>query len=466
MPKACNPEHVYGQMMALGDAHGSTVLPEVVDDMSTGEKSAFFEIGRQDGAEIFDVSANQPEANMLSLEWWKDLIEDKTTIKDFHTSFANPSSVLGEDIVSEFDNLLVDLQDATPFEYKQEIREFFDSVDTTGLNDAQMRYFERYKQAYQNPIGSEAKGWIEDRLDSVTKGVIHLNPTIIVGNPVETLLKMPALYGTDGLKGIMMAHREGGGDALALFRKHPKLIEQGVYGLEHAGDASKGMMDKVMQGFDVPFRNMWYYTGLANGGTEAAGRLAVQRGLFVPRAGDIPLAYHGSLGRQQLRLLGYTLNTYKMLGGLAEGALRRDPKALAGLAYYATMAWALGGMAGAIPQPLTELIGLVSQDAEDYIKEDKRALTGLIQAQGINRIGITTDIFNKNLGIVGKAFSDKETANPESLVFALSGLLFKSDLLNNKFVQRGVNQMLDVWRGEEELGTAAQETFLPFTVER
>lgn len=464
MPKACNPESVFGKMLGLGEAHHGKTTPDVVDDMSVKEKSAFFETVREDAGEIFDSADNLPQANHTGLKFWEKLIEDKTTIKDFHTSFSNPSAILGESVVSDLDNLLTDLQadSATPFEIKQEVREFFDSVDTAAYDwDApQHRYFQKYRQAYENPIGSDAKNWIEERLDSVTKGVIHLNPTIIAGNPVETLLKLPALYGTDGLKGIVMAAKEGG-----IFTKHPNLVKQGVYGLEHAGEQSRGWFDKVMQGAEVPFRNMWYYTGLVSGGNEAAGRLAVQKGLFIPRAADIPLAYQGALGRQQLRLLGYTLNTYKMLHGLAKGAVQGDKNALGGLAYYATMAWVLGGTAGAIPAPLTELIGLVDQDAEDFIKEDRRPLTGLIQAQGVNRIGITTDIFNRNLQVIGKAASG-DGVNPEDIVFATSALLLKSDLMNNKTVQRGVNQMMDVWRDEEEIGPAAQETFFPFTVER
>lgn len=473
--KACTPDNVLGEKLGLRDVAGNLdVPPELVDSLDNGGKATFFNVKDQNGAEIYDASpglhgnpVNQKTIGGLK-GWLDDFISPaKNIVRDF----SKAEAILPESLVDELDNLLVDFRTrhgGTDFTarraFNDSIKDYLDSVDTTEMSPAQQRYFERYKRFYgdfDQVFGHQQKGYIEERLDTTTKGVLLLNTSIIAGNPIEVAMKLPALYGAKALAGLAEAGRQG------LFRKLPELERQGVYGYEYAGDVSKHFFEKVMTGAEVPFRNISYFTGLAAEGTEAGGRKAIEKILFVPRMANLPMAYHTPMGRATLRLLGYTLNTYKMLGGMAKGLANPETfgKSALGLTYYGALGYMLGGASGVIPTPLTQLIGLVSPETRDAIEGDRRPLTGLMQVSGINRVGIPLDILNRNLKTLNQAMNGEEVP-PEDVAFAASALLFNSDLMNNKLIQRAVHQGLQVYREEEDLPTATQKVLAPFSIER
>lgn len=478
MTSSCNPARVMGEMMALGDIHGADIDPAIItEDMPPAEKAAYYETVDKASSEVHDSmrDTKQQQADNKALTAAKKLGGDMITpTKAIFTDFANPSRVLGNDLVTELDNILIDLKNshsgngfAAKEAFNHSVGDFFERVNTDDFDDAQLRYFERYKDFYSdfnkfNGIGQH-KGYIEERLDSITRGVIHLSPNVMVGNLVEGVMKLPALYGTDALTGLKMAMQDGG-----LWHESPELVRQGIFGREYAGQAAKGWIDKVMGATDTPLKKISYYAGFAKGGEEA-GRLAVQRVTFAPRMADMPLVYHTPIGRSSVRLLGYTISTYKMLGNLVEGLTKKETMAQSalGLGWYTALAWGMGGAAGAIPTPVQTLIGvfdgIAGTDYKDQINNDQGALTKLIQTNGISRINITTDLFNKAISTVGK-WADGGEVKPTDVVFALSTIFLKNDYFNNREVQRIVKSGYDVYTGEMEPGEAAQKSFAPFTI--
>lgn len=476
MTKACNIPNVIGKLLGMAEAKGVDFETSVLDDFDVDKTAAFSEVFNQSGSETY---RNNPIPEVDKT--YKHLTGDPLhAIHRVVNDTRNPSGILGDDVVKPVHEFISEIFDAHGNSeagrqaYFAEINDVLDEIDGSHLNPDQQLFLERYKWFYKE--GGELFG--RERSDGLTKlasnvvgNIVQSSPTVIIGNVLEGVIKLPTLYPKTFLPGMAKAVEEG------LFNHIPEVAAGGGYG--SSVSLEKGLFGnrEGWQGLigitDVPLKNIAYFAGqLADGD----GAKAVQKAAFVPRFGDLPAIYYSSGGRAGIQLLGYTVNTYKMYGQMWKDLANEStrPQALQQLVTFHALSGLIAGAGGLLPKPVEEVIKGAFPESQDWFEENKTPLAGLVQPGEINRVGVGFNILSRqgqkifrNLEDASEGASEGDLGKVaiEAVDGALNLLPLSSGVLGDAQFQRIKDLSKKIVMDEldiEDVPEEAKERFLPF----
>lgn len=522
MPKACTSENVVGELAGLLESAGITPEAGALDALGASGKNYYNKTVTKNGDDL-DVLHPSPFSEKVKSFWERNPLTGdlKPLIGKIITDARNPSGILGEKTLEpvlkfhqdHFKNVYSKIGSDSDYitaikAYKKGIKEALKAVDTSGFNESQKGYFEKYKQFYKKggefyPTETEGTG-INQALNNLVTNQIQNSLAVLLGNPLEVAIKLPALYGDNAFKGLGEYITRG-----AALKKLPELVEAGVYGVKWLDAAETKWYEKLnrrweglIQFTDIPTKNAAYLAGKAKGGHEE-GLKAVQDVMFTPRFGDLPSQRWGSAGRNESKLLTYTVNTAKMHFSLWRQLLHKQSnmksrlQAGAGLAWMHGVAFGIGGTGAFITDEqlkfirqyapeaadvleeykepfLNKVIAAVSPEIGNFLEENDLSLGGLVQSQGINRVFVAGSIMERKIQkaskMMGKAFESLQ--NGDHLGFAVdAGLSFVTGVLSftksglgdaqvQKLLYLGRDMMKDELDGP--LGDELIEDFAPW----
>jgi len=435
----CSPATIMGKIMGTMDDFVTGGVPFDYLEKKTGVAGmkAYSEMSGELGGQLHDAAYSTPvisadriaAMNMLEKFKFETEAESRTLMgktKEIFLSMRNPSSVLGESFVGQFEEVLSDVLkdfDATDVAYnrriyREAVESFFDGFDETDFKPQALGYLERYKSWYLNKGGTifpeKNPALLEVLVNNPATNLAISSPTAIVGNVFEMAIKAPSLYGFENaFKGFMTAMENG------LFREIPELTEKGVYGFDFMSQQERGLLRTILSYTDTPAKNVMYYAGKNYYGTEGGGRLAVQQAMFVPRLSDVPEIYWNPAGKSAMKLMSYTVGTYKLLGSLGVRAFNGDKEAMRQFGTYLGMSFAIGALGNAalghdplasgittvLPEPITNAIAAVDPDFGGYLKENSAGIPRLINL-GFVRPFAAADVAQSIVEKSSKAASD------------------------------------------------------------
>lgn len=473
MDKACTEGNVAGWLLGMRDINGHEVALTDLDPKNPGEIGVFNSIKNELNGQVLKDAPETPQKN-AAMEAASKLAGDgpETALAIYH-DLKNPSGLFGEEkiapvseyITQHYQDNYDDLK-AGRSDYFDGIRDIFDSIDVSDLSTAQQKAWNKYRNFYEN--GGELyslnqKSGLEKGLTNLTGNVIKSSPTVIIGNVLEGATKLPTLYPTTFLQAVAEAQKAGG-----VLKEIPELAQQGVYGVNYAGEDS-GIWKGLIGLTDVPLKNIAYYAGkLADGD----GLKAVQKVAFTPRFGDLPSIYYGTGGRMAVQFLGYTINTYKMYGSLWKMAKQGNPAPL--ITYHLLSGLVGGGLASGIPAPAEAVIETLLPESREWFEQNKGMLSGLVQPGNINKIGVGFDIANRQIKSGAKNWDsaaekyqagDTKGAILDLADLGLNAMAFTSSPLGDLNIQKALRIGKEVANEElevEDVPARAQEKFLPF----
>ena len=491
--RGCTPDIVDALMSASSGPRIDTRLLDDFDDMDSMGVNTLTE---SLNLEKSDLLKEPPEPWMGGLPDWLNPVKAVSSVSEslggLITDTRNWSGLLGEDYIAPLQEFLEshfaqygDDLNAGRSDYFSQIDDVLDSLDDSGLSSSQLRLAEKYKTLYGNGgVFYNKEGGIRDvaAIGNIVGNTIQSSPTVIMGNPLELSYKLPAIYPKETIPAIQRAMKEG------LFKRIPEIEARGGYG-SSVGAANVMGDRKAFEGLigltDIPAKNITYFAGeLASPG---GGIKAIQDIMFVPRFADVPAIYHSGMGGATIGLLSYTINTYKLIGGLMGKAVKGDMTALASLATMYGIAGTIGGLgsesgnpftsalASGMPAPLQSFIEAAIPDSEEFFDENTGKLAGLVKPGSIDRVGIPFSIASRQLGKGLKAgMNSVEEFGEGDYIPAivdlgdaiLSALPFGTgSVLNDMQFQKVKDMAVDAFKGDldfEDIPGEALDKFTPY----
>lgn len=465
MPSGCTPDNAMAKLVAGLEAMGKEVDSKfVLNELDAGGRASYTKASNKGGADSFDqIPGSERTASdntvIKALRYTEGGIINQT--KRMMMEQRNPSGIFGEEKVRPVVDFVTahyrthrdNLQDARR-SYFQGIKRVLDKIEPT-IPESHKPEWNHYRRFYEE--GGELykvneSGAVQQAINNLSSNTISNSPTVLVGNIIEGAQKMPALYPSTMMQGMAKAIKEAKG-----FGKIPALEDLGVYGRESAVDLGRDALAGsrgLIQFTDVPLKNWAFYAGYLKGG-EAEGLRAVQRVAFVPRLGDLPAVYYTSAGRNDIRLMSYTINTMKLYAQATKDLFTGDVKNRAG------GAWTLGAMVGipllmtgpkgAIPQPVFDFIKKVDPDLAEQIDENSNDLSSFVQVGGLS-IGVPYQIASSvlkrmsgNAVKAAKAYQDGDAMGTalHTADVGLGVLSFSKSWLGDAMVQRALRLAKD-----------------------
>lgn len=477
--RACTADNVLGRLMAERDASGLDVPEDVIAELDAGGKSNIVSGSADIKSKV--VLENPTEADRVALQPYQ---KSDSLLKLAGMVIADnkrPSSYF-PDLVKNLDESIIDVvvehngemsTAAAKADYRQTVTEIMDGFDTENLSPAQQNYFEGYYRymTEEGPFYGKSQqptGLGQMRRNAVSN-TLKSSFTVALGNPLETMIKAPALYPQESLTGFLNWSKNG--DA---FKKIPKLEQLGYYDGIRNPELEGSAFNNLLSGWqginktlDIPWKNLAYRIGEAAGGVEG-GLKAIDDILFIPRFADMPRQRWGQLGREEVSVLNYSISSARLGVDLINRAVRGDTKAMAGLAIMAGMGTAIGGPGAMIPQFVIDGLNVISPGSGDDVSEmmPKWGASKLIQYGGIGRIGVTISIFNRTIQKAQQNFSSgaEKMADGDAVgglvdlglsLFSLASL--SSSPLGDAQIQRAGNYIADVIREDMDSEQAMGE---------
>jgi hypothetical protein len=482
---ACTPKNVIGDLIGTAALKHDALDPNVLEQLGDSGTAAF---ASKYVSGIADATDGLPDSlYKADIEeqrgFWQQLTETREdvdlpdggkfkrqSVMGLITEVVAPHAMLGWDVVDAVDDKINDLISrgiTGGSTYTNEMRGLFNSIPTTDMTPGQRHYFEQYKgNLLDSPFLKKEQGAFTNKLEAVTKGAVLGSPTVIGGNLIEPFMKGIPLYGNNFFKGMknLIDERGIGG----LIEELPELQAQGMYGIDIGERNAKGAVQEFFAKLDMPAKNLMYYVGMAAEGTPQGGRRAIQRTLFVPTAGNTPLAYHKPVHRSLMRLLSYSFGTMQLFHDVAKEAIKNPtPQSI-------STAAGLFGMYGVV----TGIPAAMERNGEDVsnipiIGPIWKAAAGVSSINLPDRYGIGAELFSQRTEDIsklvthvfeGKELSAKDIAmGTTSAAFLITphGGLGETIAANNN-VRRIIKNSIDLMTGEKDTGEAFQKTFLPF----
>lgn len=483
----CTPGSVVGDIVGAEALKDPALSQEVIASLGDEGLTSFIARNASDTMEsVRDTPLTPMKATLdKQLSYWENMqgqlkqsykgpdggvIQKSTLASIFHESMT-PSSILGASFIDEVDELSMQLfRDGIVdgAKYKKALDGFFSEVDVSQFNDSQRIYYEKYKaDRYSGLMMRRSKNQLVGKVDALSKGAVIANPTVLIGNFVEPLMKGVPLYGKNFFKGLKNLISERG--AAGLFEEIPELRGQGLYGLD-IGDVApdRGIIERFAGVMDRPSKNLMYYVGQAAEGSEIGGRRAIQNVLFLPTFANTPLVYRTPESRAAVRLLSYSIGTMQLGHDVAKAAItQQTPEAISRLA-------GLLGMYGII----TGVPAYMESQGEDVANIPLvgplwKVAAGVSGVNMIDRINIPGSIFSgvvlKPITKMAKAFEDPDELDAVDLwnfgasiayMSAVPGSSLENLIGNNQF-RKGVKSSLELITGEKEAGEAFTQAFVP-----
>ena len=507
MSDACTPHNVGGKLAGLLESAGIELEAGTVEILDLSGQSHYHNGANRAGN---DIDRQVPtEAGEKTKSHWEHIDNivlggGAKMIGRIITDQRNPSGILGEELVGQVSKFVTDhyrnvyskIADdaglkAAKSEFKKGIKKIFAGVDTSSLSEAKKGYFLEYQRYYEREGGelysSAHETGAGEGFRNLVTNQIQNSLTVIMGNPLEVGMKLPALYDIHTLPALGEWIKSG---AFNPFKKLPELEELGVYGFERLDDAPKNFFEKIDRNWeglirltDVPTKNLVYLAGKSKGGEEQ-GLKAIQEVLFSMRLGDMPRQRWYSSGRGETRLISYTVNTIKLHTGLYTSLL--SPKsttaqrasAFKAIAVMNGVGVAIGGAAAVFPMPIQDAIVAAYPDSEEFFETNRTPLTGLIQTGGVGRMGVAFDIgarkfqkaakYSKSATEAFQAGDFNSFAIDAGLATAAGFFSFTKSPLGDAQVQKAFYLARDIAKDEldGDLGEEFQKDFFPFAASK
>jgi hypothetical protein len=491
----CTPKNAVAKLAGIFDAGGIETTERALSHLDDNAKMLFHQVKSQSGSQALDAAA--PKASKKAEDILDEITEseDKPNliqwVKGGVMDTLKPDDYLPPDVkepVFEYLNNFFaknynNLKDAR-LEYKQGIRAVTEEITPAleNLDEATKgqaaHWLRDLREGY--PFYGKSGTIYDQGRGGVVANVLDFSGTVLLGNPIELLVKAPAVYGIrPTFKGIGMMAKETKFNPWA---KIGELEAAGVYGIDPpkskvpllgpALDAYAWVADNVMAVTDRPLKNLAYFTGKAKGGSVSAGQEAVERIAFKNRFGNDARLVRSN--RDAVTLMNYTFNTYHMLGGMGKGLLtpgkRLESARQLGMWYALTAG--IGGQAAVIPAPLSALLRI----NDDYAEWEDANLTtaGKLVRPGGVTFGVGAELLNR----VGAAWErgvkkgaekwSKGDTSGAMLDFGDAGITLSTALarnpLGNTRIQRMLRNTRDLFEGDidfEEYTQEAKEIALP-----
>lgn len=469
---ACTPDNVIGKILGMREANGFPVTQELLDELDMSGRISYSKQSDEIGADIFDQSdiKGTPDGN-----WFTKAFGDPRNIKRILVDQAGPDEILGNELIDELDQLVHEhLQyGGTKYEFIKEAGDILDGAagDYSGTKAS---YFKEYKEWMKQggPLYSnERKTGALQAVSNLGDNAIKSSFTVLLGNPLEVAVKLPALYPSETLQGLKNWLQSGD-----VFRKIPELDDIGFYGIERKTASDANLLDKANQKWaglnevaDIPWKNLIYHTGAVRGG-QKAGLKAVEDVLFVPRLANLPRQRWNLAGRVESKLLNYSINSIKLGYDLMRGAVSGNKEAALALAIMTGTITAMGGPGALVPQPVDDFLSKVNPEYEPL---PQWGAAGLLKQQGIGRLAVGYDMAGrqtqkawKSLVDAGQSAGNDNTRTAIDVAHALVSLAaFSQGWAGDALAQKGLLLAKDALLGEmeEDFWHEAMHTYLPFT---
>lgn len=488
---ACNPHNVVAKLAGVFDAGGIETTEGAINVLDDNAKALFHQIKARSSSQALQASA--PKAAKTADDIIDSIVESeempsiKERVRGGLMDLLKPADFLPEDVTGPVFSFLDDFfarnyqnLKAARNEYNTGIRQVLNEISDAveNLDEAtkgQAAHWMRDLREGYPFYGKNGTIWDKVR-GNLVSNVLDFSGTVLLGNPLELIVKAPAIYGfRPTFNGLIQLTKE---TKFNLWAKVPELESAGVYGmkipkgkgvlasLQHAYNT---LNDKIMAVTDRPLKNLAYYTGKAKGGS---GTEAVEKIAFKNRWGNDPRI--GRKNRDAVTLMNYTFNTYYMLAGMAKGLATPGKRAesLRQLAMWTALTSMIGGPAAVIPAPLSAILR-----ANDGYKEWEDAninMFGKLARPGGITLGLGTELFNRageawNRGMKRsvKKFSEGDTTGGMldlgEAGMAVSAILMRSPLGNLR-VQKLFRNTRDLFENDidfEEFKQKGAETALP-----
>lgn len=483
----CSPAGVVGDIVGAEALKNPDLNPDIITSLGDEGLTSFIAKQARETADGLDELVLDYEKPSFDRQrsYWQNMqrqftdnykgadggeVQQASIAAMFH-EFSTPSSVLGFEVIDGLDALSMDLLQSGVLDgakYKQALDQFFAGVDTSAYSPSQMIYFQKYKaDRYNGLLMRRSTNKLIGKIDNLSKGAVIANPTVLMGNFVEPVMKGIPLYGNNFFKGLRNLVKERG--ASGLFDEIPELKQQGLYGLD-IGDVSpnRGMLERFAGVMDRPSKNLMYYVGMAAEGNEIGGRRAIQNVLFLPTLANTPLVYRSPESRSAVRLLSYSIGTMQLFADVAVSAIKNpSPESI-------SRAAGLFGMYGMI----TGVPAYLQSQGEDVgdipvIGNVWKTAAGVSGVTMFDRVGIPFSIFNNTVmkpiksGI--KLFTEPDELEAKdywnmaaSMAYMASGAnsAVENVVGNNQF-RKAVKTSIETITGEKEAGEAFTQAFIP-----
>lgn len=500
MPKrACTSDNIMAWIVANAKSRGAKI-PQLdsflLNDIDNGGRAVYNEITNQAAAGVYENLPKTPQnaSDNTALSFLQKQLDEKIiqptklVAKFVITDNKRAEGKYGEEVVKpviEFiqghlEKYRDNLADGGP-SYFEGIKQVFEKIDTTRMPESILRDFNNYKQYHIDggrlyPKNS-ARPAVLKVLSNVSGNLIQASPTIILGNPLELAMKLPALYPKEMFPALWKTIKNG-----KIFMKVPELDAKGIY--DTFPEDGGGILKKfVLAATDNPLKTAFYYAGELKGGV-AGGIEAVEKGAYKYRMGNETNNEMSDVGRVGISFLNYTLNTYRMQAAWLKGLT--SPKTFVnsarGLLTYYAVAGAIGGWDASIPEPVQWIIRAANPELADQIDESRTPLTRLVKLGTIDSVFITglmlTRTFQNASRDFRKAMTHFENGDiGRSAVHVTNATLLPLAKTTNFLgigdaqVQKIIKIAEDIAFQDLELGSddfykRLQKDFIPFTLEK
>jgi hypothetical protein len=501
-PDACTPENVVAKLYGAYEALGMNIHPDIILDNTPVEQIVFHRTSASASAQILEKT--RPEIADQIKEHLDEFLPEgpwytavQRHVMSGYQKLARPNQILSKEVSQPIlDHIRVAMasEDRSLPQYKKEISELLNELEKREMTELQRYTFEEWghdlKQGYPLISLKESPNWLAKKsgqiFNNVAKNAMDLNTTVILGNPLELLVKLPP---TVGIRNSVAAPFKAWGmvEDHGWWGKIPMLDRLGVYGqeaIEH-GHATQNWWGRTVMGVgnitQRPLVNIAAAGGYLKGGD--AGMLhAIEDVAFLNQPGNGSKVFR-SENTHVLRFINYTLSNMALLGGhvIGLGHPETRTQALKALITYELMQGMLGaGSAIAFGQaPLDGarvamtpgFLDFLFEKEGEYLEMKKELLSEnpILQLTALSapsKIAISMDMTNRKLAELRKhadlareAIFSGDVAGMARYTF--SGLMAGSSLtplpvLGNNNVQRVLDNAMAVLRHELDTDEAAE----------
>ena len=474
MKNVCNADNVVGKILGMRETDGLPVTMEHLDAIDNAGKAHYNDVVNQWGSEVLD-EAQPHEGDDTALNTAKNWFvgDAGRMVRNVIQAQRNPSGLFGEarikpviDFVTQHHANFADDLGAGKQAYMDEIGMVFDDINTDDMGPTLKEAWNNYRRFYEE--GGELYRMSDISpmaapLSNLTYNLIKSSPNVVLGNIMEGAIKLPTLYPKTFMAGLSKAVEAG------LFKELPEMASKGIYDINERGN-HRGVWDGLIGLTDIPLKNIAYFAGELE--SPGGGARAVQRVAFLPRLGDLPSVYYSGSGRATVRLMSYTINSYKMYADLWKQAAQGNVAPL--VTYHALAGVFGGGVAAGVPAALQGVITTAFPDTKEWFDQNQGALAKMIQPGNVDRVGVGFEVANRQITGAIKNFKkaaeyaqdgDFGNAALEGGDALLRGLSFTSSALGDVNIQKALRLGKAVAQEDltmDELPQEAQDKFLPF----
>lgn len=494
MPEnSCTPENVVAKLAAVFEAGGIPTTEKAFEAMTENGKALYHQSLAKGGSEVIDAA--KPELLKKTDELIDDFLETETPegkkglkqrISGGLLQVMKPEDFMPKEVTEPvfqyLDNFFSDNHNnlgQARQAYKAGIRQVINEIDLDKLNPSikgeVLHWTRDLLDGY--PFYKKQGTFLEGWKSNIISNTLDFSGTILLGNPLEFLVKSPAVYGfKPTVKGVSLALKESNNN---IWAKIPEVEKAGGYGIKIPEKSSSSLKkaytfinDKVMGITDTPLKNVAYYTGKSTDGKVSSGAQAIEKIAFKNRWGNDPRL--GRSSKDAITLMNYTMNTYHMLGGMGK-AILTPSKRIEGVRQLGTwiaLTSAIGGPAAVIPAPLSAILRS-NDEYKEWEDSHLNTLGKLVRPGGIT-FGLGYELINR----AGDAWQGglKKGASKFSNGDTIGGILdlgegglsamtvLSRNPLGNVRVQKLLRNTRDLFEGDidfEEYTQKAKETALP-----